>query len=322
MTTEPPPAMSSVNDSPQVLAPFSMDSRVPDSAKPVDLFSERQARPVGPQTSASYPVPVPQQSPSWLPHLPPAGSLSVDAVSQAVTSHPTTESQPVVQTSSPKHAAYSPPSFHHMVRTAPRPAKSQRPSDPVREKPAPLPLPNPTERVTEGASIMELLVATAFGIPKPRLPYFESGKESDFVLLNMALENLLDIHAHLSEQYKFQVLMDHLRLPSAYKLAKSYMHTSTPYTSALAALKAKNGQPRQLVQGEIASILHSPPVKLGNSNAFQEFALSVRSLIGMLWSVEGADGSELRCGSHVDRLLTKLPIQSRVSLRTVCFVVS
>ena len=99
---------------------------------------------------------------------------------------------------------------------------------------------------------MELLEATAFAIPKPRLPYFESGKESDFVLLNMALENLLDIHGHLSEQYKFQVLMDHLRLPSAYQLAKSYLHAS------LAALKAKYGQPRQFIQSEIASILHSP----------------------------------------------------------------
>ena len=67
-------------------------------------------------------------------------------------------------------------------------------------------------------------MATAFGIPKPRLRYFERGKESDIVLLNMALENLLDIHAHLSEQYKYQVLMDHLRLPSVYKLATFYMH--------------------------------------------------------------------------------------------------
>ena len=144
---------------------------------------------------------------------------------------------------------------------------------------------------------MELFVATAFGIPKPRLPYFESGNESDFVLLNMALENLLDIHAHLSEQYKYQVLMDYLRLPSAYKLAKSYMHASTPYTSALGALKAKYSQPRQLIQSEIASILHSPTVRFGDSNAFQDFSLSVHSLIGMQLTVEGTGGSELRCGS-------------------------
>lgn len=34
---------------------------------------------------------------------------------------------------------------------------------------------------------MELLVAAAFGIPRPILPYFESSKESDLVMLKMAL---------------------------------------------------------------------------------------------------------------------------------------
>lgn len=184
MTTEHPPAlpaMSSVNDPPQVLAPFSTRTRVLYSAEPLPF--------AGPQISASYPVPVGRRSPSLLQHLPPAVSLPVDAVSQAATSYPTTEGHPVVQPSIPEHAAPSPPSFHHTALTAPRPARSQRPSDPVCEKPAPLSLPSPTERVSEGASIMELLVATAFGVPKPRLPYFDSGKESDFVLLNMVLEN-------------------------------------------------------------------------------------------------------------------------------------
>lgn len=67
---------------------------------------------------------------------------------------------------------------------------------------------------------MELLVASGNGIPKPKLPYFKSGRRSDFILLDMALESLVSIHGHLTERYKFQVLMDHLKLPSAYKLAK------------------------------------------------------------------------------------------------------
>ncbi|KAL7371006.1 hypothetical protein ABVT39_016268 [Epinephelus coioides] len=99
MTTEQPPAppaISSVNDPPQVLAPFSMSSRVLDSAEPVDLFSEQQAPLAGPQISASYSVPVNQRTPSLFQHLPPAVSLPVDAVSPAVTPHPTTESHPVV----------------------------------------------------------------------------------------------------------------------------------------------------------------------------------------------------------------------------------
>lgn len=309
VTTEHPTALP-----PQELAPFSMSSRVLDSGEPVDLFSEQEAPFVSPQISGSEPVPVNQPTTSSFQSLP----QPVHAVSQSETLHPVQGSHPAVPASSPEHATPSPPSFLHLVRTAPRPAQSQRPSDPVPVIPAPFSLLRPIERTSEGASIMELLVATAFGIPKPRLPYFESGRESDFVLLNMALENLLDIHAHLSEQYKFQVLMDHLRLPTAYKLAKSYMHASTPYTSALAALKAKYGQPRQLVQSEIASILHSPPVRFGDSNAFQDFALSVQSLIGMLRSVDGAGGSELRCGSHVDRLLTKLPFHYRDSFVEHC----
>lgn len=51
--------------------------------------------------------------------------------------------------------------------------------------------------------MMELLVASAYGIPKPKLPYFDSGKDSDFVLLDMALGNLMNVHTHLSEHFKF-----------------------------------------------------------------------------------------------------------------------
>lgn len=181
------------------------------------------------------------------------------------------------------HATPSPPSFHHIVQTALRHTKGPRHPSPEGDMDIPLNQPRLSERATEGASIMELLVATAFGIPRPKLPYFDSGKEIDFVLLKITLENLLDIHAHLSEQYTFQVLIDHLRLPSAYKLAKSYVHASTPYTFALAALKEKYGQPRQLVQSEIASILHSQSIRPGDGNAFQDFALSVRSLVVNLW---------------------------------------
>ena len=42
------------------------------------------------------------------------------------------------------------------------------------------------------------------------------------------------------------------------------------------------------------------------------------SLIGMLLTVEGTGGSELQCGSHVDRLLTKLPLPYRDSLIEHC----
>lgn len=309
MTTEHSPSLP-----PKELAPFSMSSRVLDSVEPVYLFSEQKASSVGLPTSVSNPVLVDQPVTSSFQSLP----QPVNAVSQIETLQSVQGSHPAVQISSPEQATPSPPLFLYLVQTASRPAKSQRPLDPVPKIPAPLSLPKSIERTSEGASIMELLVATAFGIPKPRLPYFESGRESDFVLLKMALENLLDIHAHLSEQYKFQVLMDNLRLPTAINLVKSYMHASTPYNSALAAHKAKYGQPWQLVQSELASILYSPSVSFGDSNAFQKFALSVQSLIGMLRSVDRAGGSELQCGPHVDRLLTKLPLHYRDSFVEHC----
>lgn len=40
-------------------------------------------------------------------------------------------------------------------------------------------------------------------------------------------------------------------------------------------------------------------------------SLSVHALVGMLLSLEGTNWSELRCGSHVGRLLSKLPVQYR-----------
>lgn len=48
---------------------------------------------------------------------------------------------------------------------------------------------------------VELLIASAYGVPQLSLPVFQSGLESDFALLKMAL-NLLSSCGHLSEQYK------------------------------------------------------------------------------------------------------------------------
>lgn len=154
-------------------------------------------------------------------------------------------------------------------------------------------------------------MASAYGIPKPSLPVFKSGRESDFALLKMALDNLLDNHPHLTEQYKYQVLLEHLQHPGANKLARSSMHDVRPYSTALQALQEKYGQSRLLVQSEIGTILNSLIIHIGDAEAFDDFSLSVHALVGMLLSLEGTNGSELRCGSHVDRLLSKLPVQYR-----------
>lgn len=83
----------------------------------------------------------------------------------------------------------------------------------------------------------EMAIAASYGIPKPKLPLFSSGRESDFIMLKRGLDSLLGPHRHLTEDYKYQVLLDHLKLPSAYQMAKRYIHDSTPYTSAMDALQ-------------------------------------------------------------------------------------
>lgn len=148
--------------------------------------------------------------------------------------------------------------------------------------------------------------ATSYGIPKPMIPCFESGKESDFALLKMVLDNLLNSHLHLNEHYKYQVLLGHLKLQSALQLAKAYMHDPRTYTTAMQALQDKCGQLRQLIQSELGAILNTPALKFGDPEAFDAFALSIQSLVGMLKTLEGQNGYELRCGSHVDRLLSKM----------------
>ncbi|KAI2657497.1 hypothetical protein H4Q32_008840 [Labeo rohita] len=153
---------------------------------------------------------------------------------------------------------------------------------------------------------LEILAASTYGVPKPAIPYFDTGRESDFALLKMALDNVMNNQPHLSEHYKYQVLLSHFKLPSALQLAKAYMYDPRPYTTALQALQDKYGQPHQLVQSELGVILNAPAVKFGDAEAFDSFSLSIQTLVGMLRTLEGPNGYELRCGSHVDRLLSKM----------------
>lgn len=162
-------------------------------------------------------------------------------------------------------------------------------------------------------NIMDLVIASVYGIPKPALPVIKSGRESEFALLKMALDNLLDNHPHLTEQYKYQILLEHVQHPGVRS-----MHDPRPYSTALQALQERYGQPRLLVQSEIAAILNTPVIRIGDIEAFDNFSLSVRSLVGMLLSLEGPHGSEIKCGSHVDGLLSKLPVQYRDSFVEYC----
>lgn len=155
---------------------------------------------------------------------------------------------------------------------------------------------------------------TTCEIARPSLPVFQRGRGSDLDELKLALDNLLGGDLCLSEQYKYQVLLGRIKLPNALQLAKSYMHDSTPYTSALQALKQKYEQPRHLVQ----AVLNAPALKMGDTSAFYSFTCSVQSLIGMLKTLEGQNGYELHCSSHVDCLLSKMPPTYRVDFIEYC----
>lgn len=85
------------------------------------------------------------------------------------------------------------------------------------------------------------------------------------------------------------------------------MHDPRPYTTARQTLQVKYGQPHQLIQSELGAILNTPALKFGDSDAFNAFTLSIQSVVGMLRTLERQNGYELRCGSHVDWLLSKMP---------------
>lgn len=66
-------------------------------------------------------------------------------------------------------------------------------------------------------------------------------------------------------------------------------------------------------------ISNSPPVKAGDYQGLEDFVASVGALVGMLSTMQGPSPTELRCGSHVDTLLTKLPVNFRDAFPEYCF---
>ncbi|RXN32762.1 guanine nucleotide-binding subunit alpha-12 isoform X2 [Labeo rohita] len=139
----------------------------------------------------------------------------------------------------------------------------------------------------------------------------------EFSRLKLALTNLLPRDA--TEFFKYQVLVDHLRLEEACLIANSYINSPRPYSDTIAGLNEKFGQPHHVVLKRIAVVMDSPEIRRGDTAAFERFALHVQSLVGMLKTLGPDVEVELRCGSHVARLLTKLPPELRASFRRHMF---
>ncbi|RXN18778.1 guanine nucleotide-binding subunit alpha-12 isoform X2 [Labeo rohita] len=127
----------------------------------------------------------------------------------------------------------------------------------------------------------------------------------EFSRVKLALSNLLPVDA--PELFKYQILVDHVKLEDACLIADSFINSPRPYTDTMAALTEKFGQPHHVALKRIAAVMDSPEIKRGDLAAFERFSLHVQSLVGMLQTL-GPDGEvELKCGSHVARLLTTSP---------------
>lgn len=149
--------------------------------------------------------------------------------------------------------------------------------------------------------------------PSPTIPYFRTKDPSEFARLKIALENLLPPDS--TEMFKYQVLVDHLKLDDACLIADSFLHSPTPYRDTMLALNERFGQPHQVALRRIATILDSPDISRNDPSAFEKFSLQVQSLVGLLKTLGQAGSVELYCGSHVARLLNKLPPERRADFR-------
>ncbi|XP_038160417.1 uncharacterized protein LOC119796094 [Cyprinodon tularosa] len=145
--------------------------------------------------------------------------------------------------------------------------------------------------------------------PKATIPDFTKGDPREFNRMKDSLENLLPADA--TERFKYQILLDHLKFEDALLIADSYMNSSQPYTDTMASLTVHYGQPHQLALRRIAELMEAPSIRSHDAAAFKRFALRVRALVGMLDKLGEEGHIELKCGSHVTRLMSKLPQERR-----------
>ncbi|XP_063048733.1 uncharacterized protein LOC134442605 [Engraulis encrasicolus] len=212
------------------------------------------------------------------------------------------------QQSSPSNVAtpgYAMPYSPRHPPAAPRPQPSSHASA---EAPEQYVLPPPPRRL-ESLPYRE----TTYRGPKMKIPLFTEDDPRQFHRMQLALDNVLPYDA--TERFKYQVLLDHLKLEEAALVADAYCHSSSPYSDTMAALTKLFGQPRKLALRQINLLLLEPPVKSGDQKGFRFFALKVQSLVGMLDKMGTQEQLELRTGSHVSRLLPKLPHELRAAFR-------
>ncbi|XP_073718037.1 uncharacterized protein [Misgurnus anguillicaudatus] len=149
--------------------------------------------------------------------------------------------------------------------------------------------------------------------PTPTIPFLMSPDPREFSRLRIALHNILPDDA--TEHFKFQILTDHLKLEEALLVADSYSNSKFPFTNTMRALNKMYGQPHQLALQRIAELMDGPNIRSGDVGSFRMFGLQVRSLVSMVQQLGHKGRIELECGSHVSRLLSKLPHDLRSSFK-------
>ncbi|KAI2668878.1 Polyprotein P3 [Labeo rohita] len=149
--------------------------------------------------------------------------------------------------------------------------------------------------------------------PAPTIPFLTAPDPREFSRLRIALENILPEDA--TEQFKYQILTDHLKLEEALLVADSYSNSRFPFTNTMRALNKMYGQPHHLALQRTAELMDGPNIRSGDVKAFRMFGLQVRSLVSMLEQLGEKGDVELECRSHVSRLMSKLPHDLRSSFK-------
>lgn len=103
---------------------------------------------------------------------------------------------------------------------------------------------------------------------------------SEFTRLKIALDNILPSDA--TELFKYQVIMDYLKIEEARLVADSFLNSPFPLSDTMVALNERYGQPHKLTLKKIASAMDSVDVWRGDIEAFERFVLQIRSLVRLL----------------------------------------
>lgn len=149
--------------------------------------------------------------------------------------------------------------------------------------------------------------------PRPSIPHLMSPDTREFLKMKIALENAVPEDA--TERLKFKILAEHLKYEEAWLVADLHRNSRFPYTDTMRMLTKMYAQPHKVAMQRIGELMDGPDVHSGDFQAFSLFALRVRSLVGMLEQLRSQGHKELECGSHVTRLLSKLPHDLNVSFK-------